>query len=146
MSACGGSDESGSSQRVPSWVDDCAVSVAPSPALPDDVARLGPEWIGEGQLFVAAQSPEYGGSLDPATGDIVMKIGWFLRRPGELIVRTRQLDGDGGPSETRVPSSRFTHGPLPSSIRFPHAGCWEIRGVLGSDAVSITVAVFDTPR
>jgi hypothetical protein len=122
---------------------DCPVTVTATADLPPDVAARGADWVGSGDLYVAVQTPDYGGYLTEH-GDYQFKLAWLRRVPGEIQVSARQLDGDGRLRAVVPESTQPPTGPLPTLINFPQPGCWHVTGRLGHSSADVVVAVYDT--
>jgi hypothetical protein len=122
---------------------DCPVTATGTANVPPEVAASGGDWVGGGDLYVAVQTPEYGGYLTER-GDYHFKLAWLRRVPGEIQVSARQLDGPGRVRAVVPKSTRPATGPLPTLISFPEPGCWHVTGRLGRSSVEVVVAVYDT--
>jgi hypothetical protein len=144
VTGCGGGDDgaappepqgSNASRAVPTA--DCDVTTEPSARLPKDVRTWGPEWYGDGDLYVVTQPRAWREPVRP-DGSYEIKVSWFRRVAGELSVTARRLDGEGS-AETNTTSDGYPEtGPLPTTVTVSGPGCWELTGKLAS---TTTVAV-----
>lgn len=74
-------------------------------------------------------------------GALSMKFGWNRKRPGQLTISGRRLDGDAPPMRARIPDGYRDSGLQPTSLVFPTPGCWEVTGHLGADSLTFVTLV-----
>lgn len=141
--------EATSGGGIPSFVASCPVSSQASLRLPDRLVQTaGRRWMGRDGLYARTQTRAYGGFWVPEERAYHFKIAWYRSRDGRITVVGRQR---GRHNRTKLAirgtwSSYPTPGIAPSTLIFERPGCWDITARLNGSAVSLTLAVYDTPR
>jgi hypothetical protein len=133
----------------PPFVASCPVSTEPSPNLPSAVvAAQGRRWIGSRVLYARTQTRDYGGFWEAPSRTYHRQIGWYRQRAGKIAItgKRRGSTKSSPPLITAAWTSYPTPGVLPSTLLFKQQGCWDVTARLGRDSVTITIAVYDTPR
>jgi len=120
----------------------CDDALHPSAEPPSVLATRG-SWVGSGDTWFAA----------PATGTFsqdvrwdgqtyFVKIGMWTLTTQQPEVAVRQVGGAGGSgTASSSPTTAGLPGPLPTTLRFPTVGCWEVlaQGLSGLAAARISV-------
>ena len=112
---------------------------APPGAGPSATWHGGPElWVAFWPRGVVVR----GDGVVQRDGSLVTKLGRWRGAPAQaLTIAGRQLDGDSKLAETRSAEPYGERGLLPSMIRFPSGGCWEITGTAGTASLTFIVLV-----
>jgi len=100
--------------------------------------------VGSGDTWLFA--PVSGGwsrSVQRAPGGgYRMKLGIWTSTSRPPAVAVRRVDGRQTGSASFAPTDQGLPGPLPTELRFPSAGCWQVtaRGVTGLASILVRVA------
>ena len=140
---------------LPNWAATCPVTRPGGVPLPPDVLDavrankiFGAGIRGEGLygrsdgLLWVGGLPERGLiGFTPQLGEERWKLGWWLRREGQLRIEGRRLDAEAPPLGSSVPDGHGSRGFQSSGIIFPSEGCWEVVGRLGDEELRFVMLV-----
>ncbi len=127
-----------------SAADSCPVTVPNGRGLPgkymrgnhgDGATLTTSLWDGGKVTF----KPGGAGCVD-RDGSLWMKWPWWRGVPGKLTIEGRTLGGGAKPLRAFIPPYG-DRGFQVSALIFPDAGCWEVTGRVGEDALTFVVLV-----
>jgi hypothetical protein len=86
----------------------------------------------------------------PALGEadsLSTKFPWWRIIPGRLTLQARRLDGPSDGFSGESPSSGYgALGFIPSGLRWPDTGCWQVTGTVSGHSLTFTVWVQHFPE
>ena len=127
---------------MPACAGSETVTREPPDALAEELGNEAQGVVGGGDLFFLTPAEGTWGDTAERRGDeFYLKIGVWVGADSAPDLDVQEVDGPGVGRVEQSPTADGLPGFLPTGVRVPAAGCWQVTARLGEDVVEIHVLV-----
>ena len=134
-------------ERPEPRVRGCPVTLPNGDIPPGQEANPGAQtaaYLGNGALWTLLPPDGTVRKAADHTGSIVEKFPWWRGVRGRLRIVGARMNAAAPPLEARIPDGYGPTGFQASALKFPTAGCWQVRATAGNAALSFITRVIRT--